>query len=171
MQTHSHTNKNTHLESRTYTHTHKTILLNHRTIIQPVETIAGGNESNERLYFPPSTPHVFLFSLLRQLLERMRRQERQIYGMINYRHWHFLCQQYGLYSTPRSCLWVCFSLPLFSPSLVPKRKTERVMVRRLCALCEDGVLGRKVEGCGCCQRVRLKVSSSCRRPGLSFHFH
>lgn len=57
-----------------------------------------GNETNNHLYFPPSTPHVFLFSLLRQLLERMRRQERQTYGMINYRHRHFLCQQYRLYS-------------------------------------------------------------------------
>lgn len=109
--------------SDSHTHTHKTILFNQHKIIQPVETSAEGNESNKPLYFPPSTPHVFLFSLLRQLLERMQRQERQTYGMINYRHWHFLCQQYRLYSSPPVSSGLLFFASIFSLSGL-KRKTE-----------------------------------------------
>lgn len=55
-----------------------------------------------------STPHIFLFSLLWQLLERMLRQERQTLGMINYRHRHFLCQQCRLYSSPLSSFGFAF---------------------------------------------------------------
>lgn len=54
------------------------------------------NESNNRLYCRPSTPNVFLFSLALQLLERIRRQERQTHWMINHRARPFLPQQYRL---------------------------------------------------------------------------
>lgn len=110
-------------DSDSHIHIHKTILFNRRKTIQPVETSAEGNESNKRLYFPPSTPHVFLFSLLRQLLERMQRQERQTYGMINYRHRHFLCQQYRLYSSSLVSSGLLFFASIFSLSGL-KRKTE-----------------------------------------------
>lgn len=110
-------------DSGNRTHTHKTILFNHRKIIQPVETSAEGNESNKPLYFAPSTPHVFLFSLLQQLLERMQSQERQIYGMINYRHRHFLCQQYRLYSSSPMSSGLLFFAYIFSLSGL-KMKTE-----------------------------------------------
>ena len=140
--THKQTPSDSHTHTHTHTHTHKTILFNHRRIIRAVESSAEGNEANKPLYFPPSTPHVFLFSLLRQLLERMRRQERQTYGMINYRHRRFLCQQCGLYSSPLMSSGLLFFASIFSLSGL-KRKTERVMVRRLCALCDDRVLSKK----------------------------
>lgn len=110
---------NTYKQTETATH----ILLNHRNIIQPVETIAQSGKSNKLLYFTPSTPHIFLFSLLLQLLERMQRQERQTYEMINYRHQHFLCQQYRLYSSPLVSLGLLFFASIFSLSGL-KRKTE-----------------------------------------------
>lgn len=123
LQVQMHANKQTQTVTHTRTHT-KPILSNHRNIIQPVETTAEGNESNNRLYFPPSTPGAFFcFLSYGSFLERMQRQERQTYGMINYRHRHFLCQQYGLYSLPLMSSGLLFFASIFSLS-GRKRKTE-----------------------------------------------
>lgn len=127
----------THINRQTVTH----ILFNHHNIIQPVETIAEGNKSNKRLYFPPSTPCVFLFSLLQQLLERMQRQERQTYWMINYRGRHFPCQQYELYSSLLVSLWFAF-LCLYFPHLWTK-KENRVGNCEALMCSEDRVLSKK----------------------------
>ena len=60
----------------------------------------------------------FCFLSYGSFLERMRRQERQTRGMINYRHRHFLCQQYRpLFITARvfGFAFLClYFLPLWS---------------------------------------------------------